>query len=69
MAILRPLHQCFCRNQFVRRFGPGRFWLECAACGYETAGIQVRSRTTAVAAPSPALANAVIRLFAMERHT
>jgi hypothetical protein len=38
---LRPLSSYFCRHQFVRRFEPERFWLECTSCGYETVGVQV----------------------------
>jgi hypothetical protein len=36
--------QLLCRHEFIRRFEPGRVWLECAACGHESAGINVRRR-------------------------
>lgn len=41
VALIEQLNQLMCRHDFVRRVRPGRVWLECTECGYESVGIDV----------------------------
>jgi hypothetical protein len=43
-ALLQQLNQLLCRHDFVRRFRPGRVWLECTECGHESVGTDVSRR-------------------------